>query len=98
MNLERCDTMSFFEAIMLICFGAAWPFSIYKSYQARNNSGKSLGFMIIILIGYISGIIHKLYFNYDLVILLYLLNSLMVSIDIALYIRNDNKKLSMRKG
>lgn len=80
--------MSIFEAIMLICFGAAWPVSIYKSYTSRDNSGKSLGFMIIILIGYLAGIIHKLFFYYDLVILLYILNSLMVGFDILLYFRN----------
>ena len=34
--------MSIFEAIMLICFGAAWPFSIYKSYTSRENTGKSI--------------------------------------------------------
>lgn len=80
--------MSVFEAIMLICFGAAWPFSIYESYTSRDNAGKSLGFMIIILIGYLSGIIHKVFFYYDLVILLYVINSIMVAIDILLYFRN----------
>jgi uncharacterized membrane protein YbjE (DUF340 family) len=80
--------MSIFEIIMLVCFGAAWPFSIYKSYHARNNSGKSLQFLIIVLVGYLSGILHKLLFNFDIVIGLYALNFLMVFIDIMLYVRN----------
>lgn len=80
--------MSIFEAIMLICFGAAWPLSIYKSYTSRDNSGKSISFLYIILIGYIAGIIHKLFFNYDLIIYLYILNFLMVVADIILYYRN----------
>ncbi|QTL97377.1 hypothetical protein GM661_04940 [Iocasia frigidifontis] len=80
--------MSIFEAIMLICFGAAWPLSIYKSYTSRDNSGKSISFLYIILIGYIAGIIHKLFYNYDLVIYLYILNFLMVVTDIMLYYRN----------
>ncbi|MFW5985008.1 MAG: hypothetical protein ACOCQ1_01910 [Halanaerobiaceae bacterium] len=80
--------MSIFEVIMLVCFGAAWPMSIYKSYTARDNSGKSLGFMVIIMIGYLSGVVHKLFYYYDLVIILYLLNSFMVFIDILLYFRN----------
>lgn len=75
-----------FEAIMLLCFGAAWPFSIYKSIRYRRVEGKSLIFMIIVLIGYISGILHKLFYNYDRVIFLYILNSLMVLIDILLYL------------
>jgi len=77
-----------FEMLMLLCFGAAWPVSIYKSYTSRKNSGKSLGFLIIILIGYISGVIHKILYSRDPVIVLYILNSIMVSIDIALYFRN----------
>jgi hypothetical protein len=86
--------MSIFEVIMLVCFGAAWPLSIYKSYKSRKNSGKSVAFLFIIILGYISGIIHKLLYSFDLVIYLYLLNSIMVSVDIALYFRN--KKLQIK--
>ena len=78
-----------FELIMLVCFGAAWPFSIWKSYTSRKNDGKSLLFMIIVLVGYISGIIYKYNFNYDPVIYLYILNSVFVSIDLYLYFRNS---------
>lgn len=81
--------MSIFEAMMLICFGAAWPVSIYKSYKSRKNSGKSFGFMVIIFIGYLSGITNKLLnTNNDPVIYLYFLNAVMVGTDIALYFRN----------
>jgi len=80
--------VSVFEMIMLLCFGAAWPVSIYKSYTSRKNSGKSVAFLYIIVIGYIAGIIHKLLYSRDAVIFLYLLNVLMVSTDIALYYRN----------
>lgn len=80
--------MSVFEAVMLLCFGAAWPFSIYKSIKSKSIQGKSLFFLIIVLTGYISGIMHKLLYNYDQVIYLYLLNGIMVSTDIGLYLRN----------
>jgi len=80
--------VSFFEALMLLCFGAAWPFSIYKSYRSRQNSGKSVFFLGIVLIGYISGIIHKIFYNFDPVIYLYGLNGIMVSMDMILYFRN----------
>ena len=80
--------MSVFEVIMLVCFGAAWPFSIYKSYRSKSNSGKSVTFLFIILIGYISGLVHKVLFNFDMVIILYGINAVMVSIDILLYYRN----------
>ena len=80
--------MSVFEVIMLVCFGAAWPFSIYKSYRSKSNRGKSVVFLFIVFIGYIAGILHKILFNYDLVIILYVINAVMVSIDILLYFRN----------
>lgn len=81
--------MSIFEMIMLICFGAAWPFSIYKSYTSRSTSGKSIFFLIVIMIGYVSGIINKIFYNYNWVIYLYMLNLTMVFIDTMLYVRNS---------
>ena len=80
--------MSVFEIAMLVCFGAAWPVSIYKSLRSRQVGGKSLFFLIIVLVGYAAGVLHKLLFHYDLVIFLYLLNALMVTLDIILYLRN----------
>lgn len=80
--------MSIFESIMLLCFGAAWPFSIYRSYKSRSTAGKSLIFSVLLLIGYISGILHKIFYSYDNVIILYIINSVMVAIDILLYMRN----------
>lgn len=80
--------MSPFEIIMLLCFGAAWPFSIYKSYKSRKNTGKSVAFLYVVILGYIAGILHKLIYNYDAVIFLYALNCVMVTTDILLYYRN----------
>lgn len=81
--------MSIFEMFMLICFGSAWPVSIYKSIKSRTNKGKSLMFLVIIFVGYISGTIHKIVYNLDWVIILYILNGVMVGIDLALYYRNS---------
>lgn len=81
--------MSIFEIIMLICFGAAWPFSIYKSYTSRSTEGKSVLFLVIVIIGYIAGILNKILYHYDGVIYLYLLNLIMVGADLLLYFRNN---------
>ena len=81
--------MSIFEALMLLCFGAAWPFSIYKSYVSRSVAGKSPFFLLILMLGYIAGILHKVFYQYDLVIYLYILNLFMVSTDFLLYLRNS---------
>ena len=80
--------MSMFEIIMLVCFGAAWPFSIYKSYTSRSNAGKSIFFLLVVLTGYLSGVLHKLIYSFDLVIYLYILNFCLVFTDIILYFRN----------
>lgn len=77
-----------FEVLMLLCFGAAWPASIYKSYTARSAKGKSVLFLIIILLGYVSGITNKLINSPDYVMYLYMLNFAMVATDIVLYFRN----------
>ena len=73
---------------MLLCFGAAWPFSIIKSYKSRSVAGKSPYFLIVVIIGYISGIINKILYSNDIVMYLYILNLLMVATDLALYYRN----------
>lgn len=81
--------MSIFEVIMLLCFGAAWPSSIYKSYRSGTSQGKSLVFLIIVFAGYIAGILHKLFYNLDWVMVLYGVNALMVAVDILFYIKNN---------
>ena len=82
---------SIYEVIMLICFGAAWPFAIAKSWKSRSSKGKSVFFLFVILIGYIAGILNKVTTNRccDYALALYVLNALMVAADIALYFRNQ---------
>ena len=80
--------MSPFEVTMLLCFGAAWPLSIYRSWTSKSTKGKSLLFLIVVGMGYIAGVLHKLLFSHDIVIFLYILNGLLVSLDIILYFRN----------
>jgi hypothetical protein len=79
---------SLFEIIMLVCFGAAWPFSIYRSLTSRAIAGKSIVFLFVVLVGYAAGVLHKLLYRYDHVIFLYALNGCMVLTDIVLYFRN----------
>ncbi len=81
--------MSVFEIIMLLCFGAAWPFSIYKSYRSGSNNGKSIIFLLIVLIGYAAGVLHKIYYNFNMVIVFYCVNLAMVALDCLIFIRNS---------
>jgi hypothetical protein len=88
--------LSIFEATMLICFGAAWPFSIYKSYTSKSVQGKSFFFLVVLLIGYTAGILHKVIYNFDYVIYLYILNFCMIFTDSMLYLRN--RRLNLGKS
>ncbi|HAK46955.1 MAG TPA: hypothetical protein DCO79_13700 [Spirochaeta sp.] len=81
-------SLSVFELLMLVCFGAAWPLNIYKSIKSKSTKGKSLIFLFVINAGYICGIIHKIVYSFDGVIFLYILNFLMVTVDILLFFRN----------
>ena len=78
-----------FEALMLACFAAAWPFSIYRSYVSRTTQGKSVLFEYIAMLGYVCGIINKIV-SHDInyVMVFYLIDLLLVIIDVALYFRN----------
>ena len=80
------EPAKFFEAVMLLCFGAAWPFSIYRLLKTRWAEGKSIAFLVIVLLGYAAGILYKITGRMDNVIYLYVLNMIMVSIDLALCI------------
>ena len=79
-----------FEGIMLVCFGCAWPLSIYKTWKTKTSRGKSLFFLTVILIGYISGILFEFYGDLNFVIYLYLINILMVVTDLVLSIKYRN--------
>ena len=88
------------EVIMIVSFGASWPFNVMKSYRARTTKGKSLTFLCLIFFGYIAGVVmkainisindyvgFKAFINW-LALSVYILNLLMVGTDLALYIRN----------
>jgi hypothetical protein len=91
--------MSIFEIMMLLCFGLAWPLSIYKSYKSRTTKGKSLFFLYVVLAGYVAGVLHKVFYHMDGVIVFYIINLLLVLADIVLFYRNLwlEKKASGRK-
>ncbi|MBQ8300478.1 MAG: hypothetical protein IJX57_00700 [Clostridia bacterium] len=77
------------ETIMLICFGFSWPMSVYKNIKARTAKSMSLGFILMIMTGYIAGIMAKIFmhrFNYVLIV--YMINLVMVSMNLVVYFIN----------
>ena len=84
------------EIIMIVSFGASWPLNVMKSYKARTAKGKSLGFLLLILFGYVAGITSKLLNPAYMtqidqkwyVLFFYFLNFIMVFADLMIYLRN----------
>lgn len=85
-------SLSIFEAGMLFCFGCAWPASIIRSVKSKSTKGKSFSFLIIVELGYLSGITHKILNSMDIVLVLYILNAIMVMTDIVLYMINKKRE------
>lgn len=89
------------EFIMLACFGLSWPISVYKSITSKSAKGKSCVFIVAIIVGYIAGIIGKIYSGQiNFVLALYCFNLLMVSIDFILYFinrHNEKKQIEIEK-
>ncbi len=77
----QIKSMSIFEAGMLICFGASWPFAVMKTYKTKSVKGKSRLFLLLIMTGYIFGMINKIINTVDIVFWLYVINLLLVSTD-----------------
>lgn len=76
--------MSFWEAGMMLCFGASWPVSIARALRIKRSDGKSRLFLAIILAGYAMGLVHKWLHGRDWVMALYAFNAVLVAVDLAL--------------
>ena len=90
----QMKSMSFFEAGMLICFGASWPFAVIKTYKTKNVKGKSILFLTLIILGYICGIINKILNSVDIVLWLYVINLLLVSTDFFFCLKYRNLQIN----
>ena len=84
-------SFSIFEFGMLACFGLCWPVSVWTSVKTKRTEGKSLLFMAIVFVGYISGVIHKITYSFDFVIILYIFNLVLVLVDIVLYLKYSRR-------
>lgn len=83
----QIKSMSIFEIGMLLCFGASWPFMLKKTIKTKETKGQSKRFLSIILLGYICGMLHKIFYNLDIVFWLYVLNFTLVFVELILVCR-----------
>ena len=85
------------ETMMLVCFGLSWPISVIKNIKAKTAKNMSLKFTLLIISGYICGILAKILngtFNYVLVV--YFINLIAVSCNVVVYF--VNKKLDKEQA
>ena len=87
------DFVQLCEVGMLVAFGCSWPFNILKSWRSRTAKGKSVVFELIVVFGYLVGLLGKLIAFHETgvwaySIWFYFADIAMVAIDIALYFRN----------
>lgn len=79
------------EAAMLGAFSISWYCSIWKMLRTRQAAGKSLGFVLLICLGYVCGIGSKIALYHDTgvwsaLILLYIWNLLVTGFDAYLVV------------
>ena len=85
------------ELIMLICFGMSWPIAVFKSLRSKSTKGKSLIFMIAIIIGYLAGITGKIIGGQiNFVLGVYCFNLLIVCTDLVIYFINKKREVATR--
>ncbi len=84
--MEGIDAKTILEGIMMVTFGASWPFSILKTWRTKTAKGKSFVFLTLILLGYLCGIVSKFCGGRVdwLLVAVYSLNLLLVGTDYAL--------------
>jgi len=86
-----------FEGFMIVCFGVSWPAAIWKTTRTKTVRGMSPVFLWFVFAGYLSGILFKVSEatvrgTMSPVIALYVLNTLMVGVEMALYYRYREKR------
>jgi lipopolysaccharide export LptBFGC system permease protein LptF len=88
------------EALMLICFGLAWPINLLSMLRCGRPQGKGLTFTTIIWCGYVAGAMAKISLSVGTgaplspVFWLYLLNVVTVGLNAWLYRRLRNADLA----
>ena len=86
------------EFFMLFAFGFSWPFAIVRTYRSGHSgkgvAGKSPMFMIIVLLGYVGGILARLLdanTSNDWLAIVYVIDMALVSTDLTLYLYYSKK-------
>lgn len=91
------DFPTILDTVMIVCFGFSWPMNLIKAYKARTAKATSLPFILLIISGYIAGIVSKIIVISTAAevepmkivnLVAYLLNLVIVSLNLVVYFRN----------
>ena len=97
-EVKSMNTATLLETVMILCFGISWPLSIARMYKSWSTGGKSIFFSCFILLGYLCGIFDKIVAqSYNLAFIFYIIYTVMVTVDILLWIRNYRYEKTGRK-
>lgn len=89
--MELETIASLLETVMLVCFGFSWPMNLIKAYRSKTAKSTSLAFILLIITGYVAGIIAKfikIKTTAWYLIAVYCLNLVIVSLNLVVYFRN----------
>lgn len=92
LSLDPAHFAQGLEALMLLCFGLAWPLNTLGMLKRRRPEGKGLTFTTIIWCGYLCGASAKLLLAFAAgrtlppVFWLYMLNALTVGLNALVYL------------
>lgn len=82
------------EACMVICFGISWPIHIATAIKSKTSKGKSVIFLVFVLLGYVFAILSKIVSDaVNWVFWFYVFNFFMVSTDIVMFYVNKKRDI-----
>ncbi|MDR1166892.1 MAG: hypothetical protein LBO66_13680 [Deltaproteobacteria bacterium] len=96
--MDHSQIANILESAMLVAFGFAWPANILHTLRRKSAVGKSLTFLLIVIVGYLFGVSAKVTqggVNY--VLFFYIANLLMVSADLSLYFYYSSRENRARR-
>ena len=96
MAMAASEIGPFLESGMLVCFGLSWPLAVYRTWRAKRVEAKSVGFTVLVFIGYFFGLAAKFIraeriSDVEWVFVLYVINGILVGLDLLLILHYRKK-------
>ncbi|XWN30187.1 MAG: hypothetical protein ROR55_22280 [Devosia sp.] len=88
-SIIAMESYEWFEVAMLLCFSVGWYWSIVHMLRVKVASGKSVMFVLLVIVGYACGVVSRTLLwieteEFSLVLIVYVWNLIVTIIDIFL--------------